>query len=487
VIQFLEEKDWFDAKTSLGKLSRLATLCQMAVYNKTKGPDGEGPQALRRHWYHWYKVAFAQKLANQVEAVTGSRPSDAKWESRISDTYSRLVDEGATYWGLWVDDASRKRESFYETLFNGESPAHILLCVEKDSLYDSFLPVARAIGARSITSGGGKNSRASAEKILREHFNWTIDHDPFTDDNPLIVIHVSDWDYDGEAVIGPTFGNQMKRYTPHVREARVGIFPQQVLDEGWEWPQRWYEIKTKDSAYLDWAEDKGLYVAECLSCGNTWPVQGVAGDEPDWQDTNRNSEWEPVLEEDVVHKHQCPECFSLVEPLRIKVDKEIISQPYGFEVEAVATRSYFAPVVDALLSILSYDDVVRYLRRACKADAYQAAERVMQDILDENETYQAMLRYLEEYERVLELKETFENEVREHFHGLGEPHVSDWEDDDDDPDVENFREHASAARDYTYAWRPFRSSDRTDSLVEFLREEYADDVEDFQQQVIDWQ
>ncbi|HUX76671.1 MAG TPA: hypothetical protein VMY40_08545, partial [Anaerolineae bacterium] len=52
-------------------LSRLATICQMAVFDWQEGPEGDGkPKALRRHWYAWYKTHFAQPFARQLGDVS---------------------------------------------------------------------------------------------------------------------------------------------------------------------------------------------------------------------------------------------------------------------------------------------------------------------------------------------------------------------------------------------------------------------------------
>jgi len=48
--------------------SRLATICQMSVYDAQRGVERDGePKALRRHWYSWYKTSFAQLYADQLD------------------------------------------------------------------------------------------------------------------------------------------------------------------------------------------------------------------------------------------------------------------------------------------------------------------------------------------------------------------------------------------------------------------------------------
>jgi hypothetical protein len=135
---------------------------------------------------------------------------------------------------------------------------------------------------------------------------------------------------------------------------------------------------------------------------------------------------------------------------------------------------------------MDYDEVIKRLRKSCKADAWEAADRIQRDILEENQSYQDILEYLAEYERVLELKEAFENRVKDRFQAIGELHTGDWEDEGDDPDVEDFRAHAERASEYSYPWRPFHSRDRTDKLVEYLEDAHASKVAWFKQHEIDW-
>lgn len=48
-------------------VSRLATICQMVVFDATGGPEGDDkPKALRRAWYAWYKTRFAQPFSEQL-------------------------------------------------------------------------------------------------------------------------------------------------------------------------------------------------------------------------------------------------------------------------------------------------------------------------------------------------------------------------------------------------------------------------------------
>lgn len=444
----LSRQSWFNQNTCRTKMSRAAAACQMIVYDANGGPDGDGkPKGLRRQWYSWYKTAFAQPLSRQLG---DEEFGDQGWNGRMSQTYGKLVDGGATYRDLWVDDASRMMAQNWETLFRG---CHIVVAVEKDSLFSDFQAAGKALGAKTLVSGKGKQSKAATEKMLREHFGWRSDFNPFDEEHPLIVLHITDHDMDGEAVIGPTFGEQARRYTDYILEARVGIKPEAI--EQAKWPEKWYEVKTTNSGYIRWAEGKGLFLVEC-ECGYRWPTESVS--------------------------IECPRCGRR-DTLAIKIGDLVANRPHGFEVEALPTRVYYSMLVDALLQVLPFEYIIGRLRDECQADADSAARELTSGVLAENESYQALLR---EFDRLEAIKAGFEEKAREAFRLLGEPHVADWRDDDEDPLPEEFSDYVKEASDWSSPWRPFKGSDRTASLVEWLGENATDTVKELSAEVIEW-
>jgi hypothetical protein len=329
-------------------VSRVAVICQMVVFDATSGPEGDNkPKALRRAWYAYFKTRFAQPFSLGLGEDLQSERWGLNWAGRLSTTYAKLVDrEDATYRELWVEDASRMMEKFQGSLFN---QCNIIVAVEKDSLFADFTTAAQALGARTVYSWKGKLSKAAIEKLLREHFGWgqgwRDDPDVFTQDSPLIVLHISDHDFDGEQVIGPTFAEQARRYTPHVLEARVGIKPEHV--ERGLWEEKWYQIKLSNSGYVAWAEEKALFLARCSRCENAWPIVGAIG------------------------RDACPDCGSC--SLVIQVETKAGDPAFGFEVEALKTRAYYGLLVDALLQVLPFDYILSRLRDECKAVAWDAA------------------------------------------------------------------------------------------------------------------
>lgn len=446
----LEQEPWFDRRTCRIKLSRAAVSCQMAVYDHIGGPDGEfKPKALRRSWYAWYKVDFAQPLSKQLgeDGFDGTN-----WAGRMSSTYAEFVDDGVTYHDLWVDDASRMIRSFYERLYQD---CHIIFAVEKDSLFDDMQAPASAMGAASLVSGKGKMSKAGTEKVLREHFGWRPDHDPFTLDDPLYIIHLSDHDYDGEQVIGPTFADQASRYTPYIHEARIGILPESVDKR--EWEEKWYDVKVSNSGYVEWAEDQGLFEFECLNCGHRWLDVGTF--------------------------NPCPDCDQHAVLFVKHERKSRESTPHGFEVEALPTRSYYSMAVDALLRLLPFCKIVRKLREECTANAYDAAYKVAQEIYEKNEDYQ---RLLEEFDRLEAIKEEFERRATDQLHDIAAPHEDAFEHLEDDPTPDDYREHVHNANTWTKVWRPFSRALRTEALAEWLKENAENVISELSNERIDW-
>ena len=450
-------------------VSKVATVCQMVMFDHTGGPEGDGkPKALRRHWYAWYKTTFAQPFAQQLgdtkrNAQGSLEMDDLAWSARLSETYASFVNTGEiTYKQLWIEDASRMMEHLYAQLFAG---CHIIIAVEKDSLFADFVAPAKALGARSVYSGKGKSSKAAIEKCLRDHFGWSETWaSPFTYDTPLIILHISDYDYDGEAVIGPTFAEQARRYTDYILEARVGIQPEHAVNAGLALEDKWYQVKVANKAYVQWAIDKALFMAHCPTCYYKWPVVGCRED----------------ISIDGLRyaTHECPHCGGTAALFSLKQDV-----PHGLEVEAMKTRDYYGLLVDALLQVLPFDYIVERLRLECVADAYQAADTIATGIFADNETYQALLA---EFDRLEQIKSEFEQSVRDELYGYGEPHVRDWENDDDDPEPAAFRAHVKSADGWAGPWRPFNTNDRTRSLVEWLADTMYYEIADLTCQEINW-
>lgn len=439
-------------------LSRAAVLCQMAVYDEHRGPEGDGePKSLRRHWYSYYKSEFAQPLALQigdfeVNAAGVKEMNDLAWTQRLSTTYAELVDSGdVTYRDLWIDDASRMFERFYTPLF---AHSNILICVEKDSLYGDFVAAGNAIGATALYSGKGKSSKAAIEKVLREAFGWSQYNNPFSAGNPLVIVYISDYDFDGEAVIGPTFGEQARRYTNNIVEVRVGINPENVVSYGLDPTQSWYRVKVSNKGYVGWAQKKALFRAVCDQCGQEWVHTGTCEDAGDVQDL-------------------CPGCGGL--PVPFGVEDEV---PHGYEVEALKTRQYYPLLAAAVIEAIGFGKIVSRLRDECRPSVTSATQTVVRNALEDNWYYAALKEQLSKLEEEIAALEQAAEEV---VTPLCEQHAGDFRDEGDDPAEEDFAQHVHHARRYSSAWRPFNSHHRTELLTEKVWQRYDDVVRRIQE------
>lgn len=445
------------------ELAKLATVCQMVVYDYQGGPDGDQkPKMIRRHWYAWFKTHFAQPFAEQLgdyEIVSGIHVyNDLKWTKLLSVTLAWFVDEGGvTYQDLWVKDDSRMVARLERELFQN---ANIIVAVEKDSLFNDVKPIAQSLGARVIISGRGKNSKAATEKILRDFYGWRAPYEleynwntgfyerpqeVFGHDKPLVILHLSDYDFDGEAVIGPTFGEQARRYTPDVLEARIGIQPRAVSDLA----EATYQVKVSNKGYVSWAKEKAIFLASCGNCGEQQYVVGELNGHAD--------RW-------------CPTCGNAWNEIRVGEDPAL-----GLEVEALPTNAYRPLIVDALLQVMDFWYIVQKLREEATADAWQASEAIMNAILNENEDYQELLGELERYERLEQLRQEFQQQILDTFYSLGSnmEDLYDWQ--GDDPEVQDFVDHvANDSTDFASPWRPFDRWERTQLLTADMGETFED-------------
>jgi hypothetical protein len=436
-----------DLGYSIKQLCRLATLAQMEILDYRQGPDEDGePKALRRHWYSWWKTEFAQPYSQLLGQDIQEKAWGDRWASYLSQTYADLVDnEGVTYQDLWVKDASRMMETFWSELFRH---SNIIVCVEKDSLFGDFVAASRALGAKVLYSGKGKSSKAAIEKLLREAFHWQDDYDPFID-NPLYVLHISDFDYDGEAVIGPTFAEQCRRYTRNIHEARVGVNPIHLQNAGYNLQESWYEIKMTRKPYKDWARQTAMKILDCDNCGPIVISQKASA--------------------------MCPQCGSMAFWLTDNT-------AYGYEVESMRTREYYSLLVNALLSVMPLDIIIEGLRDDCRADLDIATDRIAEEICSNHSQYVSLREEMEELERRMG---EFRLNIKQWFWDEGAGHEEDWREEEDDPEESNFLAHVQESNRWSEPWRPFSPDVRTGHMVDWFRESFDDQINDFLEQEIE--
>ena len=85
-----------------------------------------------------------------------------------------------------------------------------------------------------------------------------------------------------------------------------------------------------------------------------------------------------------------------------------------------------------------------------------------------------------------EIKREFEERIKNEISEIGQNHISDWENDDDDPDPDDFRNWVKDATGYRGPWRPFSREVRTRSLVEWLKGEFSEMINGFKDEIINW-
>lgn len=448
-------------KVNIDGIGRLVVIAQMLLYDHISGPEMDGkPKGLRRHWYAYFKQ-FSQMLAFALGKTRKNDEGndemiDVQWSGRLSKIYAAFVDSGAvTYRDMWVEDASRMMNIFdsYDRLFPG---FQLILAVEKDSLFGDFVQAAKAMGAMAIISGKGKNSKAAAELMLRRlgwgHSQWSNN----LGDHPTLVIHLSDHDFDGEAVIGPTFAEQLRRYLDDVREARIGVKPSQVeqsVDSPWDAS---YALKTSNEGYSTWAYEKALFWATCSSCNHSQYVIGLGGADI-------------LPNEDVVTGYECDQCSGA-----LIVTQEDLSQPHGFEVESLRTAEYYKAIVDAVCELLPFEEIVVELRneaRPSEGDVLSALKRQLLEQLSQYQMIDAAINTLQNAQWDLQTK--FNTLLETAVPDAVEATEDEWWNDGNDPSIDDLKDHvvSSARSGYASPYRPFNTNSRVEIVIDHVKQD----------------
>ena len=404
-------------------LTRMACLAHKFIHDEEGGVDGEGHEGVRRMWYNFYKI----KVAIPVSNILGEDIQDEKWSKRwfgrLSEAYGHMIDNyGVTYYDMWIVDMSRMMDIALEEdrLF---SDMMTVCAVEKDSLFHGFNIAAKAAGVAATISGKGKASKAATELMLRRvHENST----EITEDEEMLYVTVSDYDYDGHTVIAPTFANQAERYQ-RAETRHVGVYPHMVKD----WNDKAYQVKDSNKATREWGDEYGIRGLECTSCGKQVLGIGI------------NS--------------KCKDCGAPRQPIK--------NYPtLGFEVESVPSRSYFAPMAKAIIEEVGWDIIIDKLRTETKADPEDAALSIASNIAFDNPHYRALH---EERKKLTERMQRLSNAIIEDAERWVE-----WENDDHrwydvgaEPDESDYVNHVARATYGTGVWRPFAVEERTEEAV----------------------
>jgi hypothetical protein len=226
-----------------------------------------------------------------------------------------------------------------------------------------------------------------------------------------------------------------------------------VPTKGYTTTDKWYQVKVKNQKnYVQWANEKALFVGECTVCGDRQVIQGISEDA---SSICHNAPFETIdIFDDTAH---------------------------GFEVEAMKTNDYRSLLVDALLRVLPFDYIVDRLRHEITADDYEAVYAILRHVQGENES---LAKLNEEIERLREIALTFENNLYQELSPYAEQHKGDFWEDGDDPEVSEFVSHVEQAQ---YGpWRPFDKQHRTELLAEQMKEDLDDEIQEFIDEVIEF-
>lgn len=444
-------------------ICRLVVLTQMILYDQIGGPERDYKQkALRRHWYAYFKQ-FSQLLAFLLDKVdfdaSGKKVmNDIQWSGRLSQVYAGFVDSGeCTYQDLWVKDASRMVEllGWDNQLIDD---LNIFVAVEKDSLFEDFKGAAGALGSVAFISGKGKNSKAATELMLR-NLNWGDSWaETSLESGTNVVLHVSDHDYDGQGVIGPTFAEQMRRYIPVRHEGRIGVVPEhvaEVVDDKWEAS---YQIKVNNKGYRDWADQFALFWGQCADCQHEQIVIGV------YSNVYKHDEWIPTND-------RCTQCRGI-----IVVSREDYERPHGYEVEALRSADYYERMVDVLLQHVDWWTILGGLRdkTMTKLDTFSIAYNLQDQLAEKIEEYKKISDALEVLQNARNtLRDKAFNIIQKAAKDIIEGRYAELREMGDDPDVEDFKDHVDRGgrNGSGMAWMPYSVYDRAMQVREWLEED----------------
>lgn len=336
-------------------------MCQGFIMDTEKGPERDGAkQMLRKHWYAWAKTAL-QRAADRFGTylMDNGTPDSEALNGLISSVFGKWNKDGLiTYAQFWIENASTQ---FYINP-NPIKGVKIMICCEKDAAFQGVVTTGIAMGALAVYSGGGKSSRSGIEllynRCLRENLrNGEILH----------VLVISDWDQDGEAVIAPTFVEQLSTYIPkdQIVWTRVGVYPEQIEKAGYNIESKLYECKWDVGGmtnYLDWCQDHALYTSD-----PTGEIPVTVGTD--------------YIPSDV------PEGKAEVKAYREQM-YEYYKQhsPHGIELDALTRSDYCGLLIDGLFSIMNEDEFRSALSAEQPVNIWSVMHNIKRTVMEENES-----------------------------------------------------------------------------------------------------
>lgn len=458
-------------------LVRAQVICQQLMWNFGrfgKGPEGDGlPKTLRKLWYAGHKEAL-QHISSRlgVWRSPSGQMNDVSANACMSTVYGEFVDTRlVTYLDMFVKDGSRQFEVLSTWSRLPEPLSNIVFCIEKDAAYEDCVRIAKALGAAVALSGGGKMGKAGTENMVRQALSYSYKTsepgDAVTYENPCYVLVISDWDYDGESVIAPTFVEQMRRYIPDdkLNWVRVGIKPEQVEQLGYSLLDKAYQVKYHvNSAYTAWCRDKAIFDIR----GEAYQGEG---------------EFDAVVSE---AKYLSPNLgYALRDNghvLKHDTLKQIfeLCPPLGYELDALKRVEYAELIVEGLLTMIPWDTLIDALSRKAWSKVDEVTEDLVRAVLADNADYQDLDQHITDLRAQFEAliadlegkKGDFESTVRMEI----EPLVELWKDDeriaknDPEPQQESMAAHLRKVDAWDH-WQPFNHWDRNGAHGEVVEEE----------------
>ena len=463
-------------------LARAQSICQQLMW-QGKGPeDDQLPKTLRKLWYAGHKESF-QRISERLKVWRkNGKMDDTQANATLSKVYGEFVDTGlVTYLDLYVKDGSRTFQVWPEYERLPAPLGNILFAIEKDAAYEDVSLMARALGAAVAMSGGGKMGKAGTENMVRAAFStrWDTETpgDLVTADNPLYVLVISDWDYDGEAVIAKTFVDQIERYIDKhlIQWVRVGIEPRQVTAMGYTPDDKAYRVKNDvNGAYSEWCQRNGLF-----NVNGHW-VQGMDHIEPYQIDRVLPSFLTQEEREQAIERPTHKDLVAIFKEL----------SPWGYELDALKRVEYATLVIDGLLEMIPWDTLIDTLSRKAWSNNDTVTQDLVRDILKDNPEYSALAEHLEELKewfaaKVQELEdkaEEFESDLYKELFTLVEQHDEDDRIKDNDPytDVDQLVRHMRRKDIWNY-WQPFSRYTRNAAHQHLVEVEHPDKLDELRQ------
>lgn len=215
----------------------ISVLMRTIILNEHKFCSVTEDRSLRGFWYGTVKPTL-----DKLGLLTASDIEEekmAKWDAELSRYMAELVKLGElSYKSLRIVDNSRQRQApekqytvtstrAYGYQIQSAEYSNIIICTEKDTVYNIIEKLASLIGCSCI-SAKGQNSFAAMEDLIRQILAKSKD-------KPIYILTLTDYDPAGY-IIADTFKNQIENlratlnFHNEVKIKRIGITPDQLSE-----------------------------------------------------------------------------------------------------------------------------------------------------------------------------------------------------------------------------------------------------------------